>query len=95
MQESGGNPNAINSGSGAVGLMQVMPDYVIPGRPSTSALLDPVFNIQTGCNILSVYVDQYGSIRDGLWAYGGTNGTYAQYADIVLNVNDAIKAAYP
>ena len=93
MQESGGDPNVINANSGATGLMQIMPDFVIPGRPTQDQLLDPAFNIQTGCNILSAYIDRYGSIRDGLWAYGGTNGTYAQYADIVLNVYDVIRSS--
>ena len=93
MQESGGNPNAYNP-SGATGLMQVMPDSVIPGRPTISELLDPEFNIQTGCNILSAYIKRHnGSVRDGLWAYGGTDGSYAQYADIVLNVYDIVKSA--
>ena len=92
MQESGGNPNAVNP-SGATGLMQVMRDTVMKFRPSVSELLDPETNIRTGCNILRGYIDNYGSIKDGLWAYGGTAGSYADYADIVLRVYDTIAAA--
>lgn len=104
-QESGGNPNAINRKSGAVGLMQVMPRDGIAGtimcdngpcfadRPLTQELLNPELNIQKGCNILRGYIDKYGgSIRDGLWAYYGTDSTYAEYADIVLNIYSSLIA---
>ncbi len=96
MQESGGDPKAINSKSGAAGLMQVMPDTVIKGRPSVAEITnDPVFAIRTGCQILFDYTEQYKSEKDGVWAYGGTNGTYADYTDIVYRVYDSIVAAAP
>lgn len=50
-QESGGNPSVISK-AGAVGLMQVMPDTAIAGRPTKKQLLDPEFNISYGCRLL-------------------------------------------
>jgi len=93
--ETKGDPSLINPNSGATGLMQIMPKHVIPGRPSQARLLNPRVNIPEGCTILYDYINLYKSEKDGVWAYGGTNGSYAQYADIVLSVRDTIEAAYP
>lgn len=88
--ESRGDPNAI-SGSNAVGLMQVLPDTELPGRPTKTQLLDPTFNIQTGCQILSTYIEREGSTRNGLWAYNGKGGTFESYADLVLSLYDKVR----
>jgi hypothetical protein len=95
-QESGGNPQAY-SGSGAVGLMQVMPrdglaaGFMCSGRPCFSSrpimneLYDPEFNISYGTRMLSNLNHKYGNLRDALMAYGPANVGY-YYADIVLSL---------
>jgi membrane-bound lytic murein transglycosylase MltF len=88
--ESRGDSNAI-SGSNAIGLMQVLPDTELPGRPTKTQLLDPTFNIQTGCQILSSYIEREGSTRNGLWAYNGKGGTFESYADLVLTLYDEVR----
>ncbi len=96
LQESGGNPSAY-SASGAVGLMQVMPsdglaaNFMCNGnpcfgsRPTTSALMDPEYNISYGVRMLAGLVQKYGNLRDALKAYGPSNYGY-KYADIVLQI---------
>jgi soluble lytic murein transglycosylase-like protein len=96
LQESGGQPGVISS-SGAVGLMQVMPnDGIASGfmcingpcfasRPSTQELLDPAFNIDYGVRMLAGLIEKYGNERDALKAYGPYNVEY-YYADKVLNI---------
>lgn len=93
-QESGGNPEAY-SPSGAVGLMQVMPNdglaatfQCISGpcfanRPSAEELKDPEFNIKIGTRMLANLVERRGNLREALMAYGPANIGYA-YADKVL-----------
>lgn len=93
MQESKGDSNAINPDSGATGLSQVMPDSAIPGRPTQDELLEPIFNIGYGCGILAHEINEWGSIKDGLWSYNGKANSYAEYADIVLGLYNDIKAA--
>lgn len=95
-QESGGNPSAY-SHSGAVGLMQVMPrdgiaaNFVcqngpcFASRPTIQELEDPEFNIEYGTRMLAGLVKRFGSLRDGLKAYGPMDVGYA-YADIVLGL---------
>jgi soluble lytic murein transglycosylase-like protein len=95
-QESGGNPGAY-SGSGAVGLLQVMPSdglaasfYCVAGpcfagRPSSQQLLDPQFNIAYGVKMLAGLVARYQNVRDALVAYGPANVGYS-YADTVLAI---------
>jgi len=94
--ESGGDANATST-SGAVGLMQVMPrDGLSAGflcangpcfseRPSANELLDPVFNIETGAEILAGLCRQNASLRDALKAYGPVQVDYF-YADEVLSI---------
>jgi soluble lytic murein transglycosylase-like protein len=94
--ESGGNPKAY-SGSGAAGLMQVMPSDGIAARfecingpcfahrPTTAELFDPSFNITYGTHMLAGYVNRYSSIREGLKAYGPMDMGY-RYADLVLKI---------
>lgn len=96
LQESGGNPSVI-SHSGAVGLMQVMPNDGIAAtfqclngpcfasRPSTEQLMDPAFNINYGTQMLANLTVKHGSIRDALFAYGPMSVGYS-YADIVLQI---------
>ncbi len=87
LQESGGNPQAYSS-SGAVGLMQIMPNdglaagFMCPTgpcfakRPSTQELKDPEFNIAYGTRMLASLVDKYGNVQDALKAYGPGNVGY-------------------
>lgn len=96
LQESGGNAQIISS-SGAVGLMQVMPNdgiaagfYCINGpcfanRPSTIELQDADFNIQNGTAILSGLNARNGNIRDALYRYGPMDVGYS-YADTILAI---------
>jgi hypothetical protein len=96
LQESGGNPLAY-SNSGAVGLMQVMPNNGIASqficgsqpcfinRPSIDKLLNPEFNIKYGSNYLAELIRQKGSLRDALKGYGPMDIGYG-YADIVLSI---------
>jgi len=99
VQESGGNPDAY-SHSGAVGLMQVMPNDGIAAsfmcvngpcfasRPSSAELYDPEFNIRFGTRMLAGLVSKRGSVRDALLAYGPANVGY-YYADKVLAIYDS------
>lgn len=66
--ESGGDPHT-PSAAGAVGLMQVMPGEIIPGRPTAEELRDPIVNIAVGCLLLS----------DAWKRWGTTAGTLASY----------------
>lgn len=100
-QESGGNPKSY-SGSGAVGLMQVMPRdglaarFMCNGRPcfssrpSMNELYDPEFNISYGTRMLSNLNNKYSNLRDALMAYGPANVGY-YYADIVLGLYESYK----
>jgi hypothetical protein len=95
-QESGGNPAAY-SGSGAVGLMQIMPSdgiaasFMCSGgacfsnRPTVSQLKNPEFNIKYGARMLSGLVKKHGSLREALKAYGPMDSGY-YYADKVLSI---------
>ncbi len=98
-QESGGDPNAY-SGSGAVGLMQIMPRDGLAAsfmcaagpcftdRPSSQQLYDPEYNIAYGTRLLSSLLQRYGNIRDALMSYGPHDVGY-YYADIVLGIYNA------
>lgn len=101
LQESGGNSQAISS-SGAVGLMQVMPNDGIASeficgsqpcfgnRPSTNELLDPKFNIEFGSNYLSDLIQARTTEREALRIYGPMDVGY-YYADIVLAILDSYR----
>jgi soluble lytic murein transglycosylase-like protein len=96
LQESGGDPLAFSK-SGAVGLMQVMPNDGLAAtfmcqsgpcfsnRPSTNELQDPEFNIAYGTKYLASLLAKYGNLRDALKSYGPMNVGY-YYADIVLAI---------
>ena len=68
--ESGGQP-AVVSAAGAVGLMQVMPGEIIPGRPGAEALKDPETNVRTGCGLLAELLKAQGTQATALAAYYG------------------------
>lgn len=100
--ESDGNADAL-SGSGAVGLMQVMPrdgtasqftcvnGPCFAKRPSMAELYDPAFNIQYGSSLLAGLIARYnGDIREALKSYGPHDIGYA-YADMVLGVYNSIQ----
>jgi hypothetical protein len=96
LQESGGNPNAY-SRSGAVGLMQVMPNDGVAAsfmcvsgpcfanRPSSNELEDPAFNISYGTEMLAGLVGKSGSLRDGLKSFGPMDIGY-YYVDKVMGL---------
>jgi soluble lytic murein transglycosylase len=100
--ESGGQTDAI-SRSGAVGLLQVMPSdgkaatmMCVNGpcfshRPTIKELLDPEFNIDYGCGMLSRLISAKGSTRDALKAYGPSDVGYT-YADKVIAIYDHMVA---
>ena len=73
--ESRGNATVI-SPAGAVGLMQVMPGEIIPGRPKKSELLCPQTNIYEGAKILKhALVTFNGNYEKAIPAYFlGENG---------------------
>lgn len=94
--ESGGKPQAYSS-SGAVGLMQIMPNdglaasfMCINGpcfsnRPSIEELEDPEFNISYGTKLLAGLHNRTGDLREALKSYGPMNIGY-DYADKVLGI---------
>jgi soluble lytic murein transglycosylase-like protein len=98
LQESGGNPLSY-SGSGAVGLLQVMPRDGIAAsfqcangpcfaaRPSIAELQDPEYNISFGTRMLASLLHKYGSNREALKYYGPAGVDY-YYADKVLAIFD-------
>ena len=99
LEESGGDPLAYSK-DGAVGLLQVMPrdglagQFICPNgpcfaaRPSIVELQDPRFNLQYGAQMLAGLIRKFGSVREGLRAYGPTGVGYA-YADAVLSIQTA------
>jgi soluble lytic murein transglycosylase-like protein len=102
-QESGGNPTAL-SRSGAVGLMQVMPNDgkaasfqckdgpCFQNRPSTAELQQPEFNIRYGTKLLRSLLDKNnGNLRLALREYGPIDIGY-RYADTVLAIYNRYRA---
>lgn len=100
LQESGGQPEIL-SGSGAVGLMQVMPRDGIAStfqcingpcfssRPTIQELKDPAFNVNYGVRMLAGLIERYGDIRESLKHYGPYDVEY-QYADKVLLIRNGL-----
>jgi len=101
LQESGGQPTVIST-SGAVGLMQIMPKDRIASRficgdnpcfknrPSIDELLDPNYNVDFGARMLSGLLENSGSTRNALKAYGPMDAGF-YYADIVLSIYSSYK----
>ncbi len=95
-QESGGKPQAYSS-SGAVGLMQIMPNDGLAAsfmcvngpcfsnRPSIKELEDPEFNISYGTKMLAGLQVRTGDLREALKSYGPMNVGY-YYADKVIGI---------
>ena len=82
--ESGGDPNAANPTFPAIGLMGVVSNEAIPGRPSRQELTDPTTNIDWGVRILANYIAQEdGDIEKAMYRYsGGTNWeSYDRYLE--------------
>lgn len=72
--ESRFNPIA-ESGSGAQGLMQVIPRYhldKLEGDRPEHATLTPAVNIHLGSRVLKEYIDSTGSVEVGLQKYNST-----------------------
>ena len=100
LQESGGQPEVM-SGSGAVGLMQVMPRDGISAsfqcingpcftsRPTIEELKDPAFNVDYGVRMLAGLVERDGDIREALKSYGPYDVGYS-YADKVLAIRNGL-----
>jgi soluble lytic murein transglycosylase-like protein len=100
LQESGGQPEVM-SGSGAVGLMQVMPHDGIAAsfqcingpcfasRPSIEELKDPAFNVDYGVRMLAGLIAKYGDVREALKHYGPYDVGYL-YADKVLAIRNGL-----
>jgi soluble lytic murein transglycosylase-like protein len=100
LMESGGQPEVM-SGSGAMGLMQVMPRDGIASsfqcingpcfanRPTIQELKDPAFNVDYGVRMLAGLIAKYGDIRDALKHYGPYDVDY-QYADKVLAIRNGL-----
>lgn len=96
LQESGGDTDAY-SGSGAVGLMQVMPrdglaasfecinGPCFASRPTIEELQNPEYNVEYGTGMLAGLIGRLGSLREALKAYGPMDRGYS-YADIVLTI---------
>jgi soluble lytic murein transglycosylase len=98
------------SHSGAVGLMQLLPETAkgIATRTGgsqfeVSDLLDPEINIRYGCWYLRHLLDKYGSLDRALAAYNGGQGNIDRgvqypetrhYVDRVLDLRDIYERAY-
>jgi soluble lytic murein transglycosylase len=108
-QESKFRPGA-RSDSGAVGLMQLLPETAKGiaertggSRFQVSDLLDPEINIRYGCWYLRHLLDKYGSPERALAAYNGGQGNVDRgvqfpetrhYVDRVLELRDVYARAY-
>ena len=78
--ESQFNPMARNEKSGAIGAMQVMPEWHKKlGLKSVYDLYDIPVNINSGVKILKIHIneDAKGNLEQGLYFYVGKDSTYA------------------
>jgi len=82
-QESGFNPQIVNSRSGASGLMQLMPatfaEHKTTARIKNANIFNPLHNIITGCMELNRCIDMFGDIRLALTAYNWGNGNLSNF----------------
>ena len=74
------------SGSGALGLMQIMPFWLTEiGRPDDN-LMNAATNLRLGCTILKYYIDmESGNLRKALARYNGSLGN-RRYPDKVFDL---------
>lgn len=95
-QESRFNPNA-TSGSGAVGLMQIIPRYsqARMEKLGVTNLYDPASNILVGIDLLAEYYYNYGSWTQALTAYrtGSPSGS-SDYANLILSRVGMFQVSY-
>lgn len=89
-QESGGNANATNSSSSAIGLMQVTKGAASDVGANWSTLFNAANNIDAGTAYLAKQIKATGNIFDGLAAYNQGLGAYknsdgVNYAQSVLS----------
>jgi hypothetical protein len=78
--ESQFNPMARNEKSGAIGAMQIMPEWSKKlGLESVYDLYDIPVNIQSGVKVLKIHIeeDAKGDIAKGLYFYVGKDSSYA------------------
>jgi hypothetical protein len=78
--ESQFNPMARNEKSGAIGLMQIMPEWSKKlGMKSVYDLYDIPVNIDSGIKILKIHIneDAKGNLEKGLYFYVGKDSSYA------------------
>ena len=93
MTESSGNPDAINEGTGAKGLMQIMKNtaekdagFGVNYNLKYEELSDPVKNVKYGSKYFLGLKKYYGNDRDALiaynWGAGNTNDWLKKGGDI-------------
>lgn len=92
--ESSFNPIA-ESQAGAVGLMQVIPEYHTDKFDVvTESALHPPTNIRIGTLVLKEYIRRAGSLVDGLQMYNGSsNDETTAFANKVLSEKDRLQSA--
>jgi hypothetical protein len=92
--ESRFNPFS-ESTMGALGLMQVMPQFhldKLPAGAEKSLFLDPVINIQVGVHILQESIRRNGDLTLGLQQFAGAINDEAQaYANKVLSEKERLE----
>ena len=81
------DPKAVNSDSGATGLMQLEPIGVKQVGGDWDGMTDPAKNLRAGTMLVGYYMSKYG-IGGGLTKYGGGDG---QYASNVLDCERCLK----
>jgi len=93
--ESSFNP-AAESGSGAQGLMQIVPRYHrarMSEHGGEALLREPPVNVALGTRILVDYIERRGGVEAGLQSYNGAAGdASARYARRVIAERDRLQA---
>lgn len=98
-QESSFDEKAYNKGSGASGLMQLLPSTYkeIMGKSDASDIMNPESNIEAGTKYLSLMLKKYKGDKESALAsyYAGSNnvdkngkGKYSTYYDSVLTIEE-------
>jgi len=92
-QESGFNPDAFNSGSGATGIAQIVPRWH-PGVDPT----DPIASLDYAAKLMADYLKAFGDYRKALAAYNwgsGNVGGYTRPDGVVVPPWDGERATLP